>query len=200
MKETDRRIKEADRRMEKLRESQEENARQMKETDRRMEETARQMKETDRQLKETDGKISKLGNRFGEMVEYMVMPNLIDKFHELGFVFTKVYPEASIKDRQNQILAEIDLTLENGDKVMIVEVKTKPSIKDIAEHVERMQKVRMHADLHGDKRKFLGAVAGMVIKENVREFALKTGFYMIEPSGDTFNIIEPKGKYRPHEW
>jgi hypothetical protein len=63
-----------------------------------------------------------------------------------------------------------------------------------------MEKLRLHADLHGDKRKYLGSVAGMVINENVREFTLKSGFYVIEPSGDTFNIIEPEGTYQPREW
>jgi hypothetical protein len=168
--------------------------------DRLLEEVARQQEETARQIKKTDDKISKLGGRFGEMIEYMVMPNLIDRFRELGFVFTKIYPEASIKDEKNNILAEIDLTLEDGDQVMIVEVKSKPSIKDVKDHVARMEKLRLHADLHEDKRKYLGSVAGMVINENVREFALKNGFYVIEPSGDTFTIIEPKGKYHPREW
>jgi hypothetical protein len=167
---------------------------------RRQEETARQIKATELQMKKTDEKISKLGDRFGEMIEYMVKPNLIDKFRELGFVFTKIYPEASIKDEKNNILAEIDLTLEDGDTVMIVEVKSKPSIKDVKDHLARMEKLRLHADLHGDKRKYFGSVAGMVIKENVQEFALKNGFYVIEPSGDTFNIIEPQGEYRPREW
>jgi hypothetical protein len=45
---------------------------------------------------------------------------------------------------------------------MIVEVKTKPYIGDITEHLERMKKIRSYADLHNDKRKFLGAIAGMV--------------------------------------
>jgi hypothetical protein len=156
--------------------------------------------ETRALVEATDKKISKLGDRFGEMVEYMVMPNLIDKFRELGFVFTKAYPEATIKDEKNRILAEIDVTLENGDKVMIVEVKSKPSIKDIKDHIERMEKVRLHADLHHDKRKYVGSVAGMVLKDNVRDFALKSGFYVIEPSGDTFNIIKPEGVYHPREW
>jgi hypothetical protein len=132
------------------------------------------------------------------MVEYMVLPNLVDKFHELGFEFTKAYPEAEIKDKKNNILAEIDITLENGDKVMIVEVKSKPNIQDVKDHIERMKMVRLHADLHGDKRKYLGAVAGMVIKDNVQDFILKTGFYLIEPSGETFKIIPPLDK--PKEW
>jgi hypothetical protein len=40
------------------------------------------MKETDRQMKETY-------KRFGEVVEYRILPNLVAKFDELGFTFTK---------------------------------------------------------------------------------------------------------------
>lgn len=159
----------------------------------------RQMiKDIAKMQEETGKQIGKLGGRFGEMVEYMVMPNLVDKFGELGFVFTKAYPDAEIKDRKNNIVAEVDITLENGDKVMIVEVKSKPIISDIKDHVKRMGKVRLHADLHDDKRKYLGAVAGMVIKDNVRDFIAKNGFYLVEPSGETFNITPPDGK--PKEW
>ena len=163
-------------------------------------ETDRRMKETVLQMKETDRKISKLGNRFGEMIEYMVKPNLVAKFKELGFVFTKSYSDATIKDEKNNIITEIDITLENGDKVMIVEVKSKPSVEDIKEHIERMQKVKAHANLHGDKRAFLGAVAGMVFNDNERSFTLKNGFYVIEPSGETFVITVPDGPYAPKEW
>jgi hypothetical protein len=83
---------------------------------------------------------------------------------------------------------------------MIVEVKSKPTTEDVTEHIERMQKVRAHADLHGDKRVFLGAIAGMIIKDNLKQFVLKSGFYVIEPSGDTFTITAPKGEYSPREW
>jgi hypothetical protein len=95
---------------------------------------------------------------------------------------------------------EVDALLENGDKVMAVEIKTKPNTQDIDEHVERMEKLRRYADLHGDKRVYLGAVAGVVFSESEKNYAMKNGFYVIEPSGDTFSIIEPEGKYRPREW
>ena len=174
-----------------------ENAVQLKEIDRIVKENAEQLKENAERL---NRQLGRLGNRFGEMVEYMVKPNLIAKFHDLGFVFEKVYMDASIKDKKNNIFTEIDITLENGDKVMIVEVKTKPSTEDIAEHIERMEKVRRHGDLHGDKRVFLGAIAGMVFSDNVKEFTLKNGFYVIEPSGETFIITAPEGDYSPREW
>ena len=163
-------------------------------------ETDRIQKRTALQMEETDRRLAKFGDRQGEIIERMVMPNLIAKFHELGFVFTKMSPYTVIKDEQNQIATEIDITLENGDKVMIVEVKTKPTTQDIKEHIKRMEKVRRHAALRADERKYLGAVAGMVFNDNEKTYAHKNGFYVIEPSGDTFNIIEPSGGYRPREW
>jgi chromosome segregation ATPase len=178
MKETDKRMKETDKRM--------------KETDKRIEETARQMKETDK-------RVGELTNRFGDMVEYMVMPNLVAKFEELDFTFTKAN-RTEIKDREHDIFLEVDALLENGDKVMAVEIKTKPTVDDINDHIERMGKLRRYADLHDDKLVYLGAMAGVVFSESEKIYALKKGFYVIEPSGDTFNIISPEGKYRPREW
>ncbi|MDR1211138.1 MAG: hypothetical protein LBK40_02780 [Spirochaetaceae bacterium] len=156
-------------------------------------------KVTDRQMKATDKRVGELTNRFGEMVEYMVIPNLLAKFEEMGFVFTKAN-RTEIKDREHDIFAEVDALLENGDKVMAVEIKTKPNIDDINDHIGRMGKLRRYADLHGDERKYFGAIAGVVFSDSEKIYALKNGFYVIEPSGDTFTIIEPKGNYYPHEW
>ena len=50
-----------------------------------------------------------------------------------------------------------------------------------------MEKLRRYADLHHDQRKYWGAVAGMVVSNNERDYALKNGFYVIVPSGDTRN-------------
>jgi hypothetical protein len=151
-------------------------------------------------MKETDKRFGHLTNRFGEMVEYMVVPNLEEKFNELGFIFKKTYRDAKIVDREHNVFAEVDVFLENGDKVMIVEIKTKPSIEDIDNHIKRMEKLRSYADLHADTRKYLGAVAGAVFGDSEKTYTLKKGFYVVEPSGETFNIIEPTGEYHPREW
>ena len=81
---------------------------------------------------------------------------------------------------------------------MLVEVKTKLTTEDVKDHIARLEKMRKYADLHGDKRTFLGAVAGVVMTPNVKEYALGQGFYVIEPSGETFNITPPNGQ--PKEW
>jgi hypothetical protein len=47
-----------------------------------------------------------------------------------------------------------------------------------------------------DRRKLYGAAA--VIPGNVRDFALKQGFYVIKQAGDTISIEEPGDK--PKAW
>ncbi|MDR3173314.1 MAG: hypothetical protein LBU19_03600 [Treponema sp.] len=177
-----------------LRESQKETARQIKETDKRVKETSRQMKETDK-------RVGEITNRFGEIVEHMIIPNLTAKFRELGFVFFKTSRDVKITDEEDRVIAELDAFLENGGKVMIVEIKTKPNTDDINDHVERMKKLRVYADAQHDKRKYLGAVAGLIFDKGVKTYALKNGFYVLEPAGETFTITEPRAQgYSPQEW
>jgi len=173
-------------------------AENQKETARQMEETDRRMKETDRKMEETDRRLGKLGNRFGEVVEHMIAPNLREKFREIGLNFPKANPNADVSDHENKVFLEIDVMLENGDKALLVEVKTKLTTEDVKDHILRLEKMRKYADIHNDKRMFLGAVAGVVVTTNVKEYALGQGFYVIEPSGETFNITSPSGK--PKEW
>jgi hypothetical protein len=158
------------------------------------------MKETDRKMQETDKRVGEISNRFGDIVEHMVIPNLVAKFQDLGFTFTRS-GNLKITDKEHGIFMEIDALLENGDKAMVVEIKTKPKIDDINDHLERMKKMRVHADLRNDKRTYLGAVAGVVFEDGVKNYALKNGFYVLEPSGETFTITEPKSEgFTPREW
>jgi chromosome segregation ATPase len=200
VKETSLQMKETDRKFQETSQGLQETSQGLQETRQGLRETRRIVEETARQMKETDKKVGELTNRFGEMVEYMVVPNLVAKFRELGFTFTKANRDTEIKDREHNIIAEVDAFLENGDSVMIVETKTKPVLGDINAHLKRMEKLRRYADLHNDKRKYYGAVAGVVFGESVKVYTLKRGFFAVEPSGDTFNIIKPEGEYRLRVW
>jgi len=155
-------------------------------------------KETARQMQRTDSEIGRLSKRMGEVVEYMVAPNLREKFNEFGFNFSESSQRKDVTDKKNKISFEIDVFLENYNKAMLVEVKTTPTIEDVKDHIKRLEKMRKYADLHSNKRTFLGAVAGVVISDNVKEYILKQGLFVIEPSGEGFNIIPPNKK--PKEW
>jgi hypothetical protein len=188
LKETDRMVKE--------------NAIQMKEsqreTDRRMKETDRQMKETDRKLKEIGKNLGDFTNNFGDVVEHMIAPNLLDKFNDLGYDFHEASNNVKVRDKKNDINFEIDVYLQNGDFAMMVEIKADLAISDINAHIERLEKMRKYADLRKDNRHFIGAVAGIAVKIKVKEYALKNGFFLIEPNGENFNITPPNNK--PKEW
>ncbi|MDR1352294.1 MAG: hypothetical protein LBK05_03335, partial [Treponema sp.] len=80
-----------------------------------------------------------------------------------------------------------------------VEVKTKPTVEDVKDHIGRMEKLRRYADGHGDSRRLMGAVAGAIFPDGVKSFALKSGFYVIEQAGDTAKIDVPDG-FIPREW
>jgi hypothetical protein len=88
--------------------------------------------------------------------------------------------------------------LENSDKAMLIEAKTKLTDERIDKHILRLEKMRKYADLHGDKRIFLGAVAGIVVTDEIRDYALSKGLYFIEYAGDNFYITPPDGQ--PKEW
>jgi hypothetical protein len=175
----------------------------MQETDRKFQETRQMMQESarelDRRFKETDNKISRLGSRIGDMVEQLIAPNITEKFNNLGYTFNKVAPNVRYSDSQGHYLAEVDLLLENGDSVLVVEVKTNLTTADVKDHVERMEKLRRYADEHQDKRTLLGAVAGAIATEGVKAFAVKEGFFVLEQSGDTVRISVPEG-FKPREW
>jgi hypothetical protein len=173
--------------------------RKFQETDRKIQETDRQMKETDRQMKETDRKISNLGSRLGDLVEEIIFPNIVEKFNKLGYVFGKAGRRVGYRDSQGLYLAEVDILLENGDTALAVEVKTFLTHNDVRDHIQRMEKLRRYADEHGDQRKLLGAVAGGIASEEVKAFAVKSGFFVLEQSGDTVKISVPED-FKPREW
>jgi hypothetical protein len=177
--------------------------RRMKETERQFkamsEETDRRMKETAQQMKETDRKIGALGSRLGEVIEHLMSPKLHEKFEALGYCFDHSSRNHELKDHAKKRLAEIDVLLENGDYALAVEVKTRLTAGDVKAHVKRMGILRRVADEHGDRRTYLGAVAGAVMDQAVVAYALKQGFYVINPSGETVDIEVPEG-FIPRTW
>jgi len=164
-----------------------------KETDLKFKETARQMKETDR-------KISKLGNRFGELVEHLVAPNIMQKFNELGFEFTSCAQGYKVQEKgAKEVIAEVDILLEDGDVVIAIEVKAKPTREDIKDHIKRIEKLRRYADKRNDKRRYRGAIAAPIVNSSLRNFIHEVGFYLIEQTGDTVKINIPEN-FTPREW
>ncbi|MCL2877967.1 MAG: hypothetical protein FWF13_04225 [Acidobacteria bacterium] len=175
--------------------------RMIQELGRKMEETDRQMKETDRIVKQTSKAIASLGSRIGEIVENMVKGNIVDKFHALGYDVTQYSRNKFFEYKKLAIRGEVDLFLENGEVAILIEVKTTLETTDVRRHVERLEKYRRYANAaSGDKRRFIGAVAGAVVTDEAATFAQDNGLYVIVQSGKAVEILTPPEGFRAKEW
>jgi len=166
-----------------------------KETDRQLQESKAEFdRQMEKQRKENNKLTGDLTRRFGEVVEHLIAPNLIEKFNAMNFDFRIAGPDRKFYDKNHQEIAEVDVLLENTNTVMAVEVKSKLQASHIQDHIERMDILREYADEHNDRRVWLGAVGGALLATDARKAALKAGFYLIEQSGDTVRITEPDQK------
>jgi len=189
MRETDRKFQETDRKFQ-------ETDRKFQETDRKFQETDRKMQKTDQQIERTHKEISALGSRVGEIVENMVGGDIVEQFQALGYDVTAHSRNKIFGLKGTSESGEIDLLLEDGDVVILIEAKTKLKIDDVNEHIERLEKYRHHIDAkdHIDRRKFVGALATASADDHVVKFAHKNGFYVIVQAGRTVEILpQPEG-------
>ena len=158
-----------------------------------------QMKKTDFQMKKTFKQMGFLTNRFGELAEHLVIPRIHTRFNELGYSFGEVAPGGIKIIEDGKTKTEIDILLENGETVMAIEIKVKPSVKDVEHHIKRLEILRDHRRKKNDHRKIQGAIAGAIFGSMEKKAVIEAGLYVIEQSGDTMKIDIPDG-FVPREW
>ena len=197
----DRQREEADRRYDqKMEESRLEYNRQAEEYNRKFNESInsliKRQEETDRIVERTNTAIGSLFNKVGEMVEKLVGEgNLVEQFRELGHEIKYHSRHRRFGKKGTAESGEIDLFMEDGDVAILVEVKTTLKMDHVVWHLERMEKYRRFVDADGKTgKRFIGAVAGTVIAENVINFGHDSGLYVIIQSARAVEIIsQPEG-------
>ncbi|MBF0096028.1 MAG: DUF3782 domain-containing protein [Magnetococcales bacterium] len=159
---------------------------QREETEKSFRELSESQKDTDRKIKEMSKNIDRLGGRLGEFVEGLVAPACKTLFAQWGIPVHMVSRRisASTADGRNM---EIDLLVDNTDSVVLVEVKSKLTVDDVKDHLVRMSQFKEFLPLYAHK-KAIGAVAAMVIEENVCRFAISSGLFVIEQAGETLRM------------
>ena len=174
------------------------------ETDRKFQETAEQMKKTDRIVQETAALVKKtnqdvgsLSSRVGDIIEYMVGGDIVGQFQALNIAIKSHSRDKTFGVRGTDESGQIDVFLENGDIVVLIEVKTRLTDDDVREHIERLEKYRLYGD---DKRRIMGAVAGAVVSDDVIKFAHRQGLYVIVQSGEAVEIVKPPMGFKAKEW
>ena len=152
-------------------------------------EVASEQKALQREVKEVNKNIGRLTNRLGEFVDEAVRPSAVRLFRERGIDIHEVQQNVSAK-RDGEAL-EIDLLVVNNEDVVVIECKSNLSVDDVNEQLERLEKVKRLLPRYKDCR-ILGAVAGMVIPDNVATYAIRKGLYVIGQNGEHLELRNDK--------
>lgn len=153
-------------------------------------------KEVWREIKAVNASIGRLSNRLGEFVEEAVRPAAVRLFQERGIDVHEVQQNIVVK-RDGEGL-EIDLLVVNDKDTVAIECKSNLSIDDVNEHLERLEKIKRLIPRYHDHH-IIGAVAGMVIPENVANYAIKKGLYVIGQNGEHLELSNPV-TFAPKVW
>ena len=156
--------------------------------------------QTQKRFDEVERQIGRLGNSIGDLAESMFSGSLWDKFDEYGIHVASQSVRKSIRDENKKLIAEIDVFIENGEYAIPVEIKTKLTMKDVDEHIKRIEVIRGYFDKKGDNRKLLGAIAAGVFTQNALKYAHDCGLFVLVQSGDSVTIADTPQGFKAREW
>ena len=163
-------------------------------------ETERRFQATDRQIAEmtakTDRQISELGNRLGEFVESMVKPAVVRLFRKRNIIIHQVHSDVAVHKGDEGM--QIDLLVVNSTQAVLVEVKSKLTQLDVDEHLERLAKFKRLMPRYADVEA-MGAVAAMVIPDELARYAYRKGLFVLAQSGEDLHILNDQ-RFQPRIW
>ncbi|WP_239650087.1 hypothetical protein [Methylocucumis oryzae] len=137
-----------------------------------------------------------MGNRLGEFVQEMVRPAVVRLFRERGIEVHQVMRNIEAFNDDDAI--EIDLLVINQQQAIAVECKSRLSIEDVNAHLVRLDKFK-HLFSHYHNLNLMGAVAGMVVPDEVAKHAYRQGLFVLAQNGDAI-WIRNDDKFSPKFW
>ncbi|MCL2743183.1 MAG: hypothetical protein FWE67_04960 [Planctomycetaceae bacterium] len=184
--------------------------------DKRFQDTAKQIDKTSEAVEVLGKRVDKtseivetvsktvgaLGNRVGDLIEKLLGEgNLVAQFRELGYNVKTHSQNKVFGKRGTAGSGEIDLFLEDGDVAILVEAKTTLKMDHVIDHIQRIEKYRRFVDADGSNgKRFVGAVAGTMIAENVINYAHENGLYVIVQSARAVEIMPQPDGFVVRKW
>ena len=158
--------------------------------DRITEKQEKAAKEIDQRLKELAGLFT---SQWGALMESLVEGDLVPLLQARGI--TVRYTHTRMRGRRNGEHYEFDILAENGEEVVVVEVKTTLRAEDVAQFLEKLGKFTVYAPGYQGK-KIYGAVAYLKTDASVVVHAERRGLFVIRATGNSASIIND-ADFRP---
>ncbi len=128
----------------------------------------------------------------------MVKPVAVRLFQAKGLPVHRVIRDVTAYDDQGNFVFEIDLLVINKDVAVAIECKSHAGIDDVKEHMDRLAIFKIYYPEYA-KFKLYGAMAAMVIPEEVVCFSYRHGMWVLAQSGDQI-LIKNDFNFKPKEW
>jgi prefoldin subunit 5 len=192
-RETDRKIAEA------AEQAAKQAAEQSKETDRKLAEAAEQLRHLEQTVERVSGNVGGLNRSMGELIETLIAARLWEKFPQ--YDLKRAYQRLPIYDEKSVVRTDIDILLVDTTTCMAIEVKRElDHMDDVSSHLKRMQLIRQYPPEQVNGKQLLGAMAGGLVDPDVKDYAYRSGFYVLELSGESVHLVTPPEGFVPKKW
>ncbi|MCX6156095.1 MAG: YraN family protein [Candidatus Kapabacteria bacterium] len=160
------------------------------ETDKKFLDTDKKFLDTDKKFLDTDKKLNKLEQLFtsqwGKLIESLVEGDLVNILNKRGIQVHNT--NERVKGFRFGRQFEFDIIAENGDEVVVVEVKTTLSADDVKEFLEELKHFKEVLPRFKENKVF-GAIAYLRVDGNCDRFAERNGLFIIRATGNSASII-----------
>jgi hypothetical protein len=151
---------------------------------------------TNRKFNDPLDPLNKWGNQLGEFITWHLRPTVQRCFAGRGIVLNELATEVAVCRGEDAL--EIDLFLAATHVAILISVKTILTQPDVDEHLERLSKFKQLMPRYGDVNA-MGAVAAMVVPEEVARYAYRQGLFVLAQSGDSVVILN-EDTFQPRTW
>ena len=170
-----------------------------KKTDEQFKKTDEQFKKTDEQFKKTDERINKVSAQLAEVggfinnnareTEEFFAKGIKKNNLQIGkYQFDEIDTNVSCWRPRHGVVAEIDIYLENGSAIALIEVKNTLHSNDVKKHRKKRIPKFLQLYPNDEDKEVIGMVAGKVINSDALELAHKYGFVVLFPEGQDLKI------------
>jgi len=164
---------------------------QMKETDRQMKDTGIQMKDTDEKIKALSGLFT---SQWGKLVEALMRPGTVQLFQERGLLVNQMTERRTGRDSQGEKI-EVDMTLVNGNTIVVIEVKTTLKVEDVLWHLDKLRRFKEAFKEYAEWN-VQGGLAAMHFEEESDRYAFRKGLWVLRCE-DGITGIANAANFRP---
>ena len=163
----------------------------IKETQNSINKLSASQKQTDRQIQKIGGRFNQ---RWGTLVESLVEGKLVKIFQDRGIDITQTHTRSQSEWRKADgriERREFDIIVANGTEVVVVEVKTTLTPKDINVFMDTLKDFKHYFPRYKTETIY-GAAAYLNSENKAHLIAEEEGLFLIRAAGDSASLVNKK--------